>query len=191
MFFFLSPRVGLLDWFFMYTSSKPLFLTAQLRPWRRLHVVSTELRSSCVYISDPKWDVAWETHLQEPSHEVVGQPLVSSKVLLLEVGHDVRGLLPEVHRLLVFGVALEDQDVDDGELLGEPVALKLLAYPGAKDGDGKGDVVHRLDLGRLANPFSVGSEDPSLCVVPVGRLPGRLGELGRCDGHGGRARGAG
>lgn len=50
---------------------------------------------------------------------------------------------------LIFGVALEQENVHHGELVGESVALKLLTYPGAEDGHGQGDVVHRLDLRRL------------------------------------------
>ena len=39
-------------------------------------------------------------YLQEPLHEAIGQPIGAPEVLRVEVRHDVRGLLPEVHHLL-------------------------------------------------------------------------------------------
>jgi hypothetical protein len=50
---------------------------------------------------------------------------------------------------LVVGVASEDENIDDGELVDEAVALKLLPYAGADRGNWLGDGVHRLDLGGL------------------------------------------
>lgn len=41
------------------------------------------------------------TYLQEPLHKVRWPSVIAPEVLLLEVGHDVRRLLPEVHRLLL------------------------------------------------------------------------------------------
>ena len=48
----------------------------------------------------PRTSLLVETHLEESRHEARWQPLVAPEVLLLEVRHDVRGLLPEVHCLL-------------------------------------------------------------------------------------------
>lgn len=46
------------------------------------------------------------SYLKESGHEVRGKPLVSPEVLLLEVRHDVGGLLPEVHHFLRRALAM-------------------------------------------------------------------------------------
>lgn len=51
---------------------------------------------------------------------------------------------------LVLGIVLHEQDVDDGQLVYESVALKLLPHARADHGDGEWDRVHGLDLGRLS-----------------------------------------
>ena len=48
------------------------------------------------------------THLQESSHEVRGELVLALQILLVEVGHDVRGSTPVVEGFLGRGlVSLE------------------------------------------------------------------------------------
>lgn len=83
--------------------------------------------------------------LQEARDEVTGQ--ARTGVLLgPEVLHDVGQLLPVVEGLLVLGVALEQQDVDDAELAHVTVLLELLADLCADGGHGHAQGVHGLDL---------------------------------------------
>lgn len=97
------------------------------------------------------------------------------------------GLLPEVHGFLVFGMGLEEKNVDKSKLLGISVSLKLLTHSGSDRGYGHGHVVHGLDLGRSSKPFAVRGKDSTLRISPIGRLRRLLSKLGRRDGHGGQS----
>jgi hypothetical protein len=68
--------------------------------------------------------------LQEPGNEIGRQSLLSPEVLLFEVGHEMVRLAPEVHGLLVIGIALEKENIDGGQLVDVSVALKLLPDAG-------------------------------------------------------------
>ena len=50
-------------------------------------------------------------------------------------------------------MGLEEENVDEVDLLGVSVSLKLLTNSGSDRGNGHGHVVHGLDLGRLFCPL--------------------------------------
>lgn len=86
-----------------------LLRTARLRGG---HFVQKNMTCLCTH--DALIVVLLVAALEETSHEAGGQRPLSPEVLLLEVGHDMRGLAPEVHGLLIIGMASEDQNIDDG-----------------------------------------------------------------------------
>jgi len=78
-----------------------------------------------------------------------------------KVSHDVGGLLPYVHCLLVLGLALKDQNIRHGNIVNEAITLELLADLGADGGYGDVELVEGDDFGGRFLPISVkGQQTP-------------------------------
>lgn len=74
-------------------------------------------------------------------------------LVLGKVSHDVSGLLPHVHRLLVLGLALKYQNIRHGNVINEAIALKFLADLGADGSDRDVEFVNGGDFGSLKSRY--------------------------------------
>jgi len=72
-----------------------------------------------------------------------------------KISHDVGGLLPYVHCLLVLGLALEDQNIRHSNVVNEAISLELLADLGADGSDGDVELVDGDDFGGRFLPISI------------------------------------